>query len=185
MPLFSGGHAPVVQQLLELPQGTINFSAVNNRGKTGMDVAKEKRHTAIVNLLTTAGLGTGPKVLFLDACKNQTQISDELRKTLLERGDIVKSCGAKKFRGACRNGKEVTVKWFLQECQGLLDYNKPDSHNSTPFHFACYEGGEAVVNLLLQQPQGVIDITSKDNDGDNGFICACLGICQFFIFTKD
>ena len=44
-----------MQRLLELPQGVIDFSAVNNRGQTGMDVAKERGHTAVVELLAKAG----------------------------------------------------------------------------------------------------------------------------------
>ena len=55
IPLLSGGHAPVVQQLLELPKGAIDFCAVNNKGKTGMDLAKGKGRTAVLEVLAKAG----------------------------------------------------------------------------------------------------------------------------------
>ena len=53
---ISGGKVAVVKRLLELPKGAIDFSAVNNKGMTGMDVAKEEGHTAIVEMFTKAGL---------------------------------------------------------------------------------------------------------------------------------
>ena len=121
IPLLSGGHAPVVQWLLELPKGTIDFSAVNYEGKTGMDVAKEKGHTAILKMFANAG---HCEIVFWIACKEGKE--DDLRETLIEREDIVKSCGAVVFRQACGKGNEVTVKWFLQECQGLFDFNLKD-----------------------------------------------------------
>ena len=96
-----------------------------------------------------------------------------MTKTLLEREDVVKSCGAKEFRDACENGNEVTVKWFLQECQGLVDFNSKDGQDRTGFIIACGEGHIGVVNLLLEQPNGIIDITAKDNEGKNGFMNAC------------
>ena len=174
MPLFSGGHAPVVQRLLELPQGTIDFSVVNNKGHTGMDVAKGKGHTAILKMFANAG---HCEIVFWIACKEGKE--DDLRKTLLEREDIVKSCGAKEFREACKNGNEVTAKWFLQECQGLVDFNKPTSNGSTAFALACWEGHIGVVNLLLEQPSGMIDIKAKHNYWGNCFIIACH--CKFIL----
>ena len=33
--LLSGGHAPVVQRLLELPQGKIDFNSKDGQGNTG------------------------------------------------------------------------------------------------------------------------------------------------------
>ena len=141
----------------------IDFKEVNMEGLNGFDVAKEKGHSAIVEMLTKAGLEAGPKVLFLDACKNARE--DDLRKTLLEREDIVKSCGAKEFHEACQNGNEVTVKWFLQECQGLVDFNSKDKNGMTGFINACWKGHISVVNLLLEQPNGIIDITAKNSEG--------------------
>ena len=112
------------------------------------------------------------EIVFWIACKEGKE--DDLRKTLLERGDIVKSCGAKEFREACQVGTEATVKWFLQECQGLIDFNcKDERRDMTGFICACWKGHTGVVNLLLEQPDGVIDITAKDNEGNNGFIHAC------------
>ena len=134
IPLFSDGRTPVVQRLLELPKGTIDFSAVNNSGQTGYSVAHEKGRTAILELLATAGHG---EAMFLIACKEGKE--DDLRETLLEREPIVKSCGAAGFRVACEKGNEVTVKWFLQECQGLVDFNGKDSkYGANGYLWACY-----------------------------------------------
>ena len=144
MPLLSGGHAPVVQRLLELPQGTIDFSVVNNNGKTGMDVAKEKGHTAILKMFANAG---HCEIVFWIACKEGKE--DDLRKTLIEREDIVKSCGAVGFREACNYGNEITVKWFLQECQGLVDFNGKDSqYGGNGYLWACYSKSLVIINLL-------------------------------------
>ena len=111
-----------MQLLLDLPIGTIDFSAVHDKGQTGYSVAHEKGHTAILELLANAGHGDKQEVAFLIACKEGKE--DDLRETLREREPIVKSCGAKEFREACKTGNEVTVKWFLQECKGLVDFNK-------------------------------------------------------------
>ena len=53
--LFSEGHASVVQRLLELPTGSIDFDEVGDERKTGYGWAKENSHTAIVEMLTNAG----------------------------------------------------------------------------------------------------------------------------------
>ena len=45
-----------MQRLLELPKGAIDFSVVDNEGQTGLDLAKEEGHTAIVEVLAKAGL---------------------------------------------------------------------------------------------------------------------------------
>ena len=47
-----------MQRLLELPNGAIDFNAVNKRGQTGMAVAKEQGHTAVVKVLAKAGLAS-------------------------------------------------------------------------------------------------------------------------------
>ena len=86
IPLLSGGHAPVVQRLLELPKGMIDFCAVNKEGKTGIDVAKEKGRSHVLWLLADAGHGD----------KEEVQ-------------EIIKSCGAKEFREACQGRNEFTV----------------------------------------------------------------------------
>ena len=52
--MFSGGHASVVQKMLELPEGTIDFNG-KLLGKTGYGLAKFRGHTAIVELLEKAG----------------------------------------------------------------------------------------------------------------------------------
>ena len=130
-----------MQRLLELPQGALDFSAVNEEGETGMDLAKEKGHTAIIKMFANAG---HCEVVFWIACKEGNE--DNLRKTLLEREDVVKSCGAKEFREACKTGNEVTVKWLLQECQGLVDFNKT-REGANGFVWACLCKSH-VVNLL-------------------------------------
>ena len=158
-----------MQRLLELPKGAIDFSEVNNWGKTGMDLAKDEGRTAVLEVFANAG---HCEAIFWIACKEGRE--DDLRETLLEREDIVKSCGAVGFRKACENGNEVTVKWFLQECQGLVDFNsKGGWWDRTPFIYACREGHIGVVNLLLEQPNGIIDVTAKDKYGENGFMNAC------------
>ena len=52
--MFSGGHASVVQQLLELPEGTVDFDGKLS-DKSGYGWAKYRRHTAVVELLEKAG----------------------------------------------------------------------------------------------------------------------------------
>ena len=156
---------------MELPKGTIDYGAVNDKGQTGYSVAHEKGHSAILGLLANAG---HVEAVFLIACKEGNE--DNLRKTLLDRKDIVKSYGAVGFRVACENGNEATVKWFLQECQGVVDFNSKDGwREGTPFIHACAEGHIGVVNLLLEQPDGIIDITAKNFEGKNGFMLACYG----------
>ena len=135
-----------MQRLLELPKGAIDFSAVNNSGQTGYSVAHEKDRTAILELLANAGHGDKQEAEFLIACKEGKE--DDLRKTLLEREDVVKSCGAKEFREACENGNDVTVKWFLQECQGLVDFNSKDSRGANGFVLACSRKSLMIINLL-------------------------------------
>ena len=51
MPLFPEGHAPVVQQLLELPQGVIDFNSKDGKDGTAFIYACEKGHIGVVNLL--------------------------------------------------------------------------------------------------------------------------------------
>ena len=128
---------------MELPKGAMDFIAVNNSGKTGMDVAKEKGHTAILKMFANAG---HCEIVFWIACKEGKE--DDLRKTLLERKDVVKSCGAKEFREACRNGNDVTVKWFLQECQGLIDFNSKGKYGGNGYLWACCRKSLVIINLL-------------------------------------
>ena len=115
---------------------------------------------------------------FLEDCMKGRK--GDLRKTWMmktrSRDDVIKSLPSKGFHTACQNGNDVTVKWFLQECQGLVDFNFKDrSHNnSTGFIIACGRGHLAVVSLLLKQPEGIIDVTAKDKNGNNGFMVACL-----------
>ena len=86
----------------------IDYGAVNDKGQTGYSEAHEKGHTAILELLANAGHG---EAMFLIACAEGKE--DALRETLLEREDVVKSCGAVAFCQACDKGNEVMVKWFL------------------------------------------------------------------------
>ena len=108
-----------------------------------MDVAKEKGHTAILKMFANAG---HCEAMFWIGCKEGKE--DYLRKTLLERKDVVKSCGAKEFREACENGNEVTVKWFLQECQGLVDFNRKDEDGANGYLWACFCKSLVIINLL-------------------------------------
>ena len=50
-----GGHASVVQQLLELPNGMIDYGEVNGKGQTGYSAAHENGQTAILEILANAG----------------------------------------------------------------------------------------------------------------------------------
>jgi len=49
-----GGHVGVVQQLLELSKGMIDFDKKVG-GRTGYGLAKDRGHTAVVELLEKAG----------------------------------------------------------------------------------------------------------------------------------
>ena len=132
-----------MQWLLELPKGMIDFGEVNGKGQTGYSAALENYHTAILKLLANAGHG---EAKFLIACTEGKE--DDLRKILLEREDIVKSCGAVGFREACNYGNEITVKWFLQECQGLVDFNGKDSRGANGYLWACRCKSLVIINLL-------------------------------------
>ena len=52
--MFSDGHVAVVQKLLELPEGMIDFDE-KALGMTGYGWAKDNGHTAVVELLEKAG----------------------------------------------------------------------------------------------------------------------------------
>ena len=130
--MFSGGHAPVVQRLLELPKDTIDYGAVNDKGQTGMDVAKEEGHTAILKMFANAG---HCEIVFWIACTEGKE--DDLRKTLLEREDIVKSCGAVGFRIACQYGQLAIVNLFLEEPTNVIDITAKNYVGNNGFILAC------------------------------------------------
>ena len=85
--------------LLEEGKDVIDYSARDLYGRSGYDSAKEKGKTAIVEMLEKAGLDFAHEKIFLDACKEGRV--DDVKKTISEREDIIKSRGAEGFILAC------------------------------------------------------------------------------------
>ena len=145
MNTFSGGQVSVVQRLLQLPKGTIDFDEVNNMKKRGYDVAKEEGHLSIVELLANADHGDKQEAMFLTACKEGRE--DELKQILIEREDIKKSCGAVGFRIACQYGQLAVVNLFLEQPERVIDITAKTREGNNGFIFAC-RGMLRVLDLL-------------------------------------
>ena len=93
------GREGMVKLLLQLGQDVIDYGARDRDGESGYDFAKEKGKTAIVEMLEEAGLDFAQEKPFWFAC--QEGRVDEVKKTISERADIIKSRGAEGFILAC------------------------------------------------------------------------------------
>ena len=68
--------------------------------------------------------------------------------------ETIKSKGAKEFRKACQNGNEFTVEWFLQDCQGLIDFGEANDKGQNGYNAAKEGGHTAIMELLANAGHG-------------------------------
>jgi len=125
------GNSDVVQRLLELPAGTINFEAVNMEGEdTGFIIACDSGHLTVVNLLLQLPEGTI---------------------NIQARGGE----GYNGFMYACSKGHLSVIKSFLELPQGRFNIDETDIWGKTGLEIAVKKGHQDVAAAIRQYKRDI------------------------------
>merc|ERR1719357_1831387 len=125
------GNSDVVQRLLELPAGTINFEAVNMEDEdTGFIIACIRGHLAVVNLLLQLPEGT----INIQAKGGE---------------------GYNGFMYACSKGHLSVIKSFLELPQGRFNVDETDIWGKTGLEIAVRKGHQAVAAAIRQYKRDI------------------------------
>jgi len=119
------GNSDVVQRLLELPLGKINFEAVDTVGSTGFLIACTMGHLAVVNLLLQLPEGS---------IKIQAKDVD----------------GYNGFMNACYDGCLSVIQSLLELPQGRLNVDETNIDGETGLEIAVRSGHQDVAAAIRQ-----------------------------------
>jgi ankyrin len=150
----------------DLPYGA-DTTILNRKRQTPLDIAKEKKHQAIIDILMEHKKGPGQQHL-MDSNQDSPNKKGENISILSEVSTLEVAVQKRRTQqdlslsAAAYDGRIKTVRKFLED--DTVDVNEKACDDLTALHYACIKGHRDIAKLLLDHGAD-IDAATSCNEG--------------------